>query len=206
MNVILHIKFNYNQYPFLLRGQTPLSMQQKISREQAAKQKSFETKLINSFMRKGKKLKMNNIMYKWWVYKYRYMFRYLIYKYEVATPEEIVKKFASKIQFVQFIQKDYIAWSMSDLLVFRLISLISIFQLKQYKRKNTPVWYVTYLTPNKRLNYIYTSLIMHLRAVRLSSKKIEKTFDYTFYDFFEKNDIDQELYDIKIQAYNQFLF
>lgn len=37
------------------------------------------------------------------------MFRYLIYKYEVATPEEIVKKFASKIQFVQFIQKDYIA-------------------------------------------------------------------------------------------------
>lgn len=64
MNVILHIKFNYNQYPFLLRGQTPLSMQQKISREQAAKQKSFETKLINSFMRKGKKLKMNNIMYK----------------------------------------------------------------------------------------------------------------------------------------------
>ena len=206
MPVILQIKFSYNQYPFLLRAKTPLSQQQKISRQKAAKQKSFEVKLINSFMRSGKKLKISNCLNKWWVTQYRVVFRYLIYKYKNLTSEEILKKFLDKSQFIEFIRKEYVAWTLSDLLVFRLMSLISIFQLKQYTKKNIPIWYVVYLIPDKRLNYIYSMLIIHIRALRLASKKLEKSFDSTFYDFFEKNDTDQELYDVKIQAYKQFLF
>lgn len=206
MLVIFQIKFRYQQYPFILRTNTSLSLPQQKSREKSASQKTFSQKLINTIMRSGKKLKINNILNKWWVHQYRIIFRYLIIKYQQLTPEEILKKFMDKVQFVQFIQKDYVAWTLSELLIFRLLTLISMFQLKQYKQKNITVWYVTYLTPNKRLNYVYSMFILNLRASKLGSGDLKKTFNHTFTDFFEKNDTEQELFDLKMQAYEQFLF
>lgn len=206
MLVTLHIKFKYQQYPFNLRVNTPLSKQQQQSREKSAMQKTFDQKLINTLMRCGKKLKINNVLNKWWVHQYRIVFRYIIFKYQQLTSEEILKKFMDKVQFIEFIQKNYVAWTLSDLLIFRLSTLISMFQLKQYKQKNTTIWYVTYLIPKKRLNYMYSMFILNLRASKLNYRDLKKNFNYTFLDFFEKNDTEQELFDLKIQAYEQFLF
>ena len=203
---LFKICYKFHQYPIIFRTNTCLSKTQIISRVKAAKKKTFDQKLINCIMRRGNKIKILHNLNKWWIWRYQIFFRYQIESYQSLTPEEITKKYTHKIQYIEFLQKHYQAWTLSDLLVFRLKTLVSIFQLKQYQVKNLPEWQVVYLPDEKRINYIYYLFILHFRATRLINKELNKTFDLIFKDFFESNDNEQEIHDIKLQAYQQFLF
>ncbi len=206
MLVNFKLFYNFKSYPTIFKHNTVLSTTQKISRQKTNKQHTFDYKFINTLMRKGNKLKILHIVNKWWIWKYRKFFRYLIEMYIDISSEEIFKKYMDKTQFIEFLKKDYKAWTLSDLLYFRLNTLLSMFQLKQYTNKNLTTWTVTYLSPEKRLNYIYSLFVLHFRAHRLLDKKLINNFDPVFISFFIYNDTQQEVYDIKMQAYHQFLF
>lgn len=200
------IKYTFKQYPIILRTNSTLSLSQKISRKKSGAQHLFEFKLVNTLMRKGNKLKIIHLLNKWWIYKYRIFFRYLIDSYVELSSEDIVKKYLDKTQFIEFLKKDYEAWNLSDILYFRLNTMLSIFQLKQYNIKNIPTWSVKYLPINNRLYYIYSLFTLHFRANRLINKKLLANFDLVFIDFIFMNDTNQEMHEIKLQAYKQFLF
>nr|YP_010147344.1 hypothetical protein K4Z05_mgp08 [Thuricola similis]QQP22155.1 hypothetical protein TSIM_48 [Thuricola similis] len=200
------IKYRFKQYPTLFKINSKLSLTQKISRQKAGLQHRFEDKFINTLMRKGNKLKILHLVNKWWIKKYRIFFRYLINIYTDLTFEEISKKYLDKAQFIEFLKKNYIAWSLSDVLYFRLNTLLSIFQIKQYQVRNLPTWSVRYLPVDKRLHYVYSLFILYFRANRLLNKKLLSNFDLVFVDFIRLNDTYQEVHEIKLQAYKQFLF
>ena len=202
----LQVKYAYRQYPFTLRQNSKLSDQQKISREKSAKQKPFTKKLTNSLLREGKKLKMMNQFNHWWIKNYRFKIRQRIIYFKNLTPEEIVKHHLTKLQFIEFLQKDCTAWDPNDVLEFRLNTMLSIFQLKQYYWNKSTHWSVNYIPANKRLPHVYSLFIMNLRATRLLNKKLDQAFELLLLSFIENNDLDQELYDFKYQAYRQFLF
>lgn len=206
MQGLLQIKYLFKKYPTIFRANTTLSQTQVISRQKAGKQHPFETKLITTLMRKGEKLKIAHKVNKWWIHQYRFFYRYNLNLYIDLTPEEILKKYLNKTQYIEFLKLHYKAWNLSDFLEFRLNTLLSIFQIKQYQVKNISTWYVVYLPPAKRINYIYSIFILHLRATRLLNKDFTKMFDLTIKNFIELNDTEQEIYDIKLQAYKQFLF
>lgn len=199
-------KYSFKQYSTILRNNSKLSVAQKTSRKKSDLQHLFEFKLINTLMRRGNKLKIVHLINKWWINKYRIFFRYLIESYLELSSEDIIKKYLDKAQFIEFLKKDYKAWNLSDILNFRLNTMLSIFQLKQYNIKNIPTWSVKYLPASKRLNYIYSLFILHFRANRLLNKKLLNNFDLVFIDFIFLNDTQQEIHEIKLQAYKQFLF
>lgn len=200
------ITYFFKQYPLLFRRNCSLSINQITSRKKFAYKKSFEIKFINTLMRSGNKLKILHLTNKWWINAYRTFYRYQIEHYKSLTTEEILKKYMNKSQFIEFLHKEYYAWNLSDLLYFRLNTLLSMFQLKHYNSKNNIEWGVTYLPPEKRLVFVYGLFVLHFRATRLSSKKLLPAYKDVFSDFLINNDTEQELNDIKLQAYKQFLF
>lgn len=206
MLVTLKLTFYFKHYPTTFKHNSILSTTQRISRQKYNCQHSFDYKFINNLMRKGNKLKILHLINKWWILKYRKYFKYIIDIYIDMPSEEVIKKYLDKSQFIEFLKKDYKAWTFSDILYFRLNTLLSMFQLKQYTLKNLPVWSVKYLPQEKRLTYVYSLFILHFRAHRLLVKKLFNNFDPVFIDFILLNDIQQEVYDIKLQAYQQFLF
>lgn len=121
------------------------------------------------------------------------------------TFEQYSKRYPEKIEFITYLQKQA-SLSLENLLYFRAHNLKSMFYTKMYNIKNLPEWRACYILPKYRVLHSIKLLGLYLRATNLHHKKLLITVPNILIPYFELNEELQEINDIKLRSYREFLF